>query len=121
MDSPFSVPPSPSGAPNSLIRSPFTGNGSMPLAEAKATAGEIRPGSRNAARSGRISSALRSSVPRAANRAERAALHASGGDPAEAHYLIGVMYTEFPPSAKRAISRLCGLAFAEHEPLPNLG
>ena len=50
---PFSVPPRPSGAPNSRIFTPLTGNGSIPLADAKAIAGASRPGSFSAARSGR--------------------------------------------------------------------
>ena len=71
MERPFSVPPRPSGTPNSRILTPLTGNGKRPRAEAKATAGVSRPGSFRAARSIRLSLA---SAARSADRAARLAL-----------------------------------------------
>ena len=71
METPFSVPPTPSGAPNSLIRTPLTGIGSRPRGEAKATAGASRPGSLRAARSIRLSLVVGGAVRRRARRGWR--------------------------------------------------
>ena len=73
MDRPFSCPPSPSEAPYSLIRTPFTGSGKVPLARAKGIAGASRPGSLSAARPVRASVDFFSSPLRAASRAARVA------------------------------------------------
>jgi hypothetical protein len=37
-----------------------------------------------------------------------------GGAP-HVQYLVGVMFTEFPSTAKQAIAGLCGAAFRQHE------
>jgi PilZ domain-containing protein len=47
-------------------------------------------------------------------RAERALQEGPNGD-AVTKYLVGVMFSEFSASAKQAVSKLCGAAFARHD------
>lgn len=37
------------------------------------------------------------------------------GEASQVQYLAGVMFTEFSPSAKQAVAKLCGDAFRRHE------
>lgn len=46
---------------------------------------------------------------------ERTAPTERHGEAPHVHYLVGVMFTEFPSSAKPAIVKLCGDAFSRHE------
>ena len=48
-------------------------------------------------------------------RTERTTPTERHGEAPHAHYLVGVMFTEFPSSARQAIAKLCGDAFSRHE------